>query len=553
MKRFWLSTSVSALMAGLVALTAQDQSPQLAATTHLSVGSVQTSELREWDAQIDRLLRAGDLVRRSVRDDTVTRDGRFHERYDQYFNGVRVFGGQVVRQQHRGETRSLHGTLHGGVTLDTEPRVDEAGAVAFFEKLTDRPLHANARPELVVLPIEGNGYALAWRTHVWTAEGWMHTFIDAHDGRTLLQYNDLQTQAAVGTGTGVLGDSKKISTLSMSGRFAADDQLRPPTLVTYDMQGNLRRAEALLFLGVAPTLNDVAHDGDNIWTDTANVDAHVHLGWTYDYLFKRFGRRGLDDQNSPIRAITHPVRRNDIFTASNEVFGTYYLNAFWCGACGSDRRGMMMFGEGLPGGTFLIPGGQYYDYFAGALDIVAHELAHGVTSYSSGLIYRNESGALNEAFSDIVGTSVEFFFHPPGAGQRRADYLIGEDISRPGGDRSMADPAMFGDPDHYGKRYLGAADNGGVHINSGIANHAFYLAIEGGTNRTSGLTVQGVGAANREQIEKVFYRAFVFMLTPNATFSRARAATIQAARDLYGANSPAERAVTQAWTAVGVS
>ncbi|HEX2453876.1 MAG TPA: M4 family metallopeptidase, partial [Vicinamibacterales bacterium] len=99
----------------------------------------------------------------------------------------------------------------------------------------------------------------------------------------------------------------------------------------------------------------------------------------------------------------------------------------------------------------------------------------------------------------------------------------------------------------------GTADNGGVHTNSAIPNQAFYLAIESGTNRTSGLAVQGVGPANREQIEKVFYRAFVFMLPSNATFSMARAATIQAARDLYGVGSAAERAVTQAWTAVGVN
>ena len=92
-----------------------------------------------------------------------------------------------------------------------------------------------------------------------------------------------------------------------------------------------------------------------------------------------------------------------------------------------------------------------------------------------------------------------------------------------------------------------------MHTNSLIASHAFYLAIEGGTNATSGLGVTGVGAANRDQIENVFYRAFVFMLPSNATFSVARAATIQAARDLYGEGSTAEQAVTEAWTAVGVN
>jgi thermolysin len=169
------------------------------------------------------------------------------------------------------------------------------------------------------------------------------------------------------------------------------------------------------------------------------------------------------------------------------------------------------------------------------------------------LIYERESGALNEAFSDIMGTSVEWFFQRPGNGLMQADYLVGEDILRPGGFRSMSNPGAFGDPDHYSRRFTGSADNGGVHINSGIVNHVFYLAIEGGTNRTSGVSVDGVGAANREQIEKVFYRAFTQMLPASATFSIAREATIQSARDLYGSNSAAERAVTQAWTAAGVN
>ena len=120
------------------------------------------------------------------------------------------------------------------------------------------------------------------------------------------------------------------------------------------------------------------------------------------------------------------------------------------------------------------------------------------------------------------------------------------------GFRSMAAPQQFNDPDHYTLRYTGSADNGGVHTNSGIPNHAYYLAIEGGQNRVSGRAVPGVGAANREQIERVFHRAFVFMLPANATFSVARAATIQAARDLYGSGGAVERAVTEAWTAVGV-
>jgi len=170
----------------------------------------------------------------------------------------------------------------------------------------------------------------------------------------------------------------------------------------------------------------------------------------------------------------------------------------------------------------------------------------------------NESGALNEAFSDIMGIATEFFFQPVGAGIGQADYLLGEDAIRSlggglNGTRSAVNPLAFGDPNHYSLRYTGPYENGGVHSNSGIANQAYYLAIEGGTNSTSRLSVQGVGTANREQIEKAFYRAFVFLLPASANFSTARAATIQAARDLYGANSAAATAITQAWTAVGVN
>jgi thermolysin len=322
------------------------------------------------------------------------------------------------------------------------------------------------------------------------------------------------------------------------------DALRPPSIQTYDMQGDPFRVERFLTRRLTLSVSDLASDTDNDWTDGAVNDAHVYAGWTYDYFFKRFGRHGLDNANIRIQSIVHPVRRADL-SRHIEEFPDFFLNAFY------DGDGILLYGEGLPAGFTL--GGQTWDFLAGALDIVAHELTHGVTDYSSGLIYRNESGALNEAFSDMMGSSAEFFFQQTGSGSLRGDYLIGEDVIRPGGIRSMADPGAFGDPDHYVKLFRGSEDNGGVHINSGIPNHAFYLAVEGGTNRTSGLNVQGVGAANREQIEKVFYRAFTQLLPSNATFAVARVATIQAARDLYAGNSAVERAVTQAWAAVGVN
>jgi bacillolysin len=180
--------------------------------------------------------------------------------------------------------------------------------------------------------------------------------------------------------------------------------------------------------------------------------------------------------------------------------------------------------------------------------VVAHELTHGVTTFSSGLVYFEESGALNEAFSDIMACAMQFHFRT-----KSANYFIGDDVIVPAGIRSMIYPFAFGDPDHYSIRYRGFDDNGGVHINCSIATHAYYLAVEGGTHRLSRVRVEGVGAGQREKIDKVFFRAFTRMLTPFSGFSDARAATIQSARDIFGPSDPSVRALTEAWDAVGVS
>ncbi len=505
------------------------------------------AELRAWDGRIDRWLQEGDLRVRQVLADTLM-PGREHERADQYYGGVQVFGGEVVRQRHNGQTVSVFASLYTDIGVDTTPRLSAAEAERLVEVRTGVGLGRARAPELMVLPLDGGGYALTYRVRVATADDVRVYFLDAHTGEVVLDYSDLQAQSAVGKGVGVLGDAKKVSVFPQGGQFLTRDRLRPPDILTYDLQGNLQRVIDFLNDRLDLGSGDLAADADNDWTDGPTVDAHVYAGWTYDYYFKRFGRRGLDNADLRMRSVVHPVRRQDLTRYSSSVIGTYFVNAFYAG------DGVMVYGEGLPAGYVLVTAGSRLtvDYLAAALDIVAHELTHGVTDYSSNLIYRNESGALNEAFSDIMGTSVEFFFQTPGPDLRQADYLVGEDAFRPGGIRSMADPGWFGHPDHYSRRYVGTADNGGVHTNSGIANHAFYLAVEGGTNRTSGLRVDGVGGANREQIEKVFYRAFTMLLPANATFSVARAACEQAARELYGASSAAYRAVQQAWAAVGV-
>jgi len=531
-----------ALGLALISMPATTRGQAAARPVHVS--ATNRNAALDWDRQIGRLADAGTLRLAKSRPDTVM-DGRTHDRFDQYYGAARVFGAQLVRQSDGAQAVSVFGTIHPDIAIDATPALSMEQARARAVALTGGQLLPDREPELLVLPREDGDsapYVLVWQVQVATRGDVFGLFIDAKTGAEVQRITHIQTQSAVGSGRGAFGDEKKISVNRVGGAYFADDRLRPPTIVTLDMRGNLIRTLNILDGVTNAGQSDIASDTDNNWTDTPTVDAHVYLGWTYDYYFKRFGRRGLDNNDRPIRAMVHPVSRSDIFQHINddEIIGTFYLNAFWCGECG----GTMVFGEGLPP-NFTIDVG----YFSAALDVVGHELTHGVTEYTSGLIYQGESGALNEAFSDIMGASVEFFFQPT-----RADWLMAEDIAilEAGIARSLEDPRRLGDPDHYSIRYTGREDNGGVHTNSTIASHAFYLAVQGGANRTSGRSVQGVGFENREQIEKVFYRAFVFLMPPNATFAVARQATLQAATDLYGGSSPAFRAVSQAWDAVGV-
>jgi Zn-dependent metalloprotease len=517
--------------------------PALAAAGERSarVAASSGEGLRQWSSRVESLLAAGDLAARLTRDDTMI-PGRRHERLAQLHRGVPVFGGELVRQSDAAGTLTVFGTLYEGIDVDVVPRLSSREAEARVAASGGRPLGSRGGPELVVLPLEETGYRLAYRVRASFEESFevRQVFLDAATGELLREYSDLRTQAA-GIGTGVLGDQKKISVASGGSGFTTSDRLRPPAISSYDFRFNLNRLILFLNADGSPdnlTAADLGTDTDNVWTDGALVDAHVYAGYVYDYFYKRFGRLGLDNDNIAVHGVTHALRREDWRLYSQGTILTFFANAFYLG------DGVMYYGDGLPPNVTFY--GQRVNYLAGALDIVAHELSHGVTEYSSGLVYRDESGALDEAFCDIMSTSAEFYFQPG-----KADYLAGEDVFTPGGLRSLQDPQAYGDPDHYSIRYRGSADNGGVHINSGIVNHAFYLAIEGGRHRL-GATVQGVGAAYREQIEKAFYRGFTSFLTPSASFSQARVATIQAARELYGPASAAETAITQAWNAVGV-
>jgi thermolysin len=503
------------------------------------------SDLRLWDQQIDSMVRSGNLrVRETMRDTALAE--RRHERLDQYVRGVRIVGGELTRQTANDGTISLFGTVHQNLSVETTPQLDvNAGGQAIAAAVSGEIVGSS--PELVVLPLS-DGYHLAYFAQARTADDLLNVYVDASTGRLLQQYSEYVKE--VGIGKGAYGDDKKISTRAASGAFVTNDVLRPGEVTTYDMKGSLARTQNILnrFTTVAAT--DVASDTDNQWTDSNVVDAHVYAGWYYDFLFRRFGRNGLDDRNLRMAVFTHPVRLADIATASPSVLGTYYLNAFSCGTCGPDGRGAIMLGEGAPRG--FVSAGVEVKPFSASFDVVGHELTHSVIATSSRLngFPLSDAGALNEGFADIFGIAAAFFQFPAGNGPMQASYLQGRDLTVPAGvfSRSLSNPPSTGDADHYVLRNLG----GDPHYNGVIAGHAFYLAVEGGTNRTSGLLVTGVGASNRDQIEKAFFRAVTLLMPSSSTFALARLTTIQAARDLYGAGSAAERSITQAWDAVGV-
>ena len=345
------------------------------------------------------MVRDRDLQIRDVTQDRLV-PGRQHQRLEQYLRGVRIFGGDLTRQMAADGTVSVFGILHGGIEIDTGARLSVEDARRAIPAAVPGEL-AGAPPELVVLPLS-DGYHLAYFGQSFTGAEIVNVFVDGNSGALLRQYSEFVTEGAAGKGVGTYGDTKKISVTSMSGTFVADDLLRPADITTYDMKGNFARTSLVLAGQAGVTAADIASDSDNNWTDGTVVDAHVYAGWYYDYLFKRFGRNGIDDRNLRMAVFTHPVRLADIATAPPSVVGMFYVNAFFCPTCGPNGRGAVTFGEGAPRG-FL--GNFEVKPFSAAFDVVAHELTHAVTAATARLngFPFSEAGALNEG-SGPMGT-----------------------------------------------------------------------------------------------------------------------------------------------------
>ncbi|HXV62891.1 MAG TPA: M4 family metallopeptidase [Vicinamibacteria bacterium] len=433
---------------------------------------------------------------------SVERTGRnaefLAERYQQFFGAAEVLGGQLtVFRDETDLSVVVVGAHYPDLSSSNTIRIGADRAETVAASRGDVPQHARSSV-LMIHPRTGRYF---YRVELRAGNARWFYWVDAESGTVMNAYDGLTT----GTGFGVLGDSKDLTgltTFSAGGyRLVSVDGRQS----TYDA-GNRNRLPGSL-----------ATDADDSWNSPGStspgqpalVDAQFNANVTDDYFLSTHGFDWLNHYSQGMVSSAHVQRR--------------YNNAYWNGS-------QMAYGDG-DGNSFI--------EFSGDLDVVGHELSHGVTEATSDLIYQNESGALNEAFSDIMGTAIEYYY---GSG----NWTIGEDIT-PGsnGIRNMANPGEDGDPSHYADRYTGTGDNGGVHINSGIANHWFYLLVNGGQNadpnRASGASVQGIGLAAAEDIA---FRGFT-ALPSTADFCDARESTAAVAGG-HAAN------VMDAWDEVGV-
>lgn len=257
----------------------------------------------------------------------------------------------------------------------------------------------------------------------------------------------------------------------------------------------------------------------NTWNDASSVSAHVNAAQTYEYFRTVHGRNAIDNKGSTILSVVNVTQG-----------GRGLDNAFWNGK-------FMIYGNG----------DVLFRPLAAALDVAAHEMTHGVTEHSANLEYLGQSGALNEAFSDIFGVMVD-----------RDDWKVGEDIIRPNPSfpnnalRDLSDPHNGATPggDAWQPKHMNEyqnlpldVDQGGVHINSGIPNHAAYLAA----------TDARLGGQGRDITERVFYRALTTKLTTQSRFVDFRLAIVRAAEELYPQNPAVAAVMRAACDAVGIT
>jgi len=320
--------------------------------------------------------------------------------------------------------------------------------------------------------------------------------------------------------------TQSIQTALSGSSYILSDATRGNGVQTFNMKKGTNYSAAVNFT-----------DSDNNWTatefnnankDNAALDAHWGAEKTYDYFSAVHGRNSYDNLGAAIKSYVH--------------YDLAYDNAYWNGS-------VMTYGDGSD---------TYFDALT-SIDVAGHEIGHAVCEKTANLAYQKESGAMNEAFSDIWGACIEYYASPG-----KSTWLIGEDIERRAGRlalRSMSDPKSEGQPDTYGGTNwkliecgtpTQANDYCGVHTNSGVLNHWFYILTIGKSGTNDIGNSYNVTGINIDKAAKIAYRLESVYLSANSTYANARTYGIQAATDLYGAGSPEVIATTNAFYAVGV-
>ncbi|MFN5318558.1 MAG: M4 family metallopeptidase, partial [Bacteroidia bacterium] len=360
-------------------------------------------------------------------------------------------------------------------------------------------------------PLKG-AYVLAYRLDIYAHEpvSRQYVFIDAQNGNILGEEERIVHTDQPGSAiTGYSGTQPIVADFTGT-TYRLRETGRGNGIETFNLQKGTSYAASVDFT-----------DSDNVWNlanankDQYATDAHFGAEKTYDYFFSKFNRNSIDGNGFKLISYVH--------------YSTNYVNAFWDGS-------RMTYGDG---NTTYNP--------LTSMDIAGHEITHGLTNFSANLVYSYESGALNESFSDIFGTAIEYYATPS-----LGDWLVGEDIGA--AFRSMSNPNAYSQPDTYlgSYWYTGSGDNGGVHYNSGVQNFWFYLLSVGGTGTNDIGNAYNVPSIGIDKAAAIAFRTLTVYLGPNSQYADARFYSIKAAEDLYGVCSAEAQAVAHAWYAVGV-
>jgi Zn-dependent metalloprotease len=466
------------------------------------------------------------------------RNGVTHTRVDRTYFGLPVIGGDLV--VHRGAAggwRGVSQTLRAPLTLPHAATVSTVLARATaLGSLVDQAIsgvRVEGAPRLVVDARRAIPH-LAWEVITGGVQkdgtpSRLASYVDARSGRLLRTEQRIET--ADGSGQSLYSGTVPLQLTPSGSSYLLKDPTRGNTYTT-DM-GNQSDSILCQLLGFGCTngttyssTDNSFGNGSNTDRESAGVDAQYGTNVTWDFYKTTFGRNGIFGNGAGSYNRVH--------------YGSNYVNAFWDGT-------KMTYGDG---------DGTNYGPLV-SLDVAGHEMSHGVPEHSANLSYSGESGGLNEATSDIFGTMVEWFAANP---NDVGDYYIGEefDLKNHQGFRRMDKPSSDGKSFDCWSSSVGNAD---VHYSSGVGNHLFYLLSEGSGAKTingvsynsptcNGSTVAGIGQAKAGQI---WYKALTAYMTSSTNYAGARTATLNAARDLYGAGSPERNAVAAAWNAVNVN